>query len=252
MSSQFSVDLNCDLGESFGSWVIGNDEAILPYVSSANIACGFHAGDPSIMMKTIALARKHQVAIGAHPGFADLAGFGRREIQVSPKEVYALMVYQIGAISTCANVQGSALHHVKPHGALYNMAAKDTALADAIAHAIYDIDPTLILYGLSGSELVHAGKKRGLTVYQEVFADRTYQLDGTLTPRKAENAIITDHRQAVEQVLQMIKYGKVISLQGAEVPIQADTVCLHGDNLEAVHLAKEIYQALRNQNIAIP
>lgn len=251
MSSQFSVDLNCDLGEGFGSWITGNDEAILPYVSSANIACGFHAGDPSIMMKTIALALKHQVAIGAHPGFADLAGFGRREIHVSPKEVYALMVYQIGAISACASVQGGVLRHVKPHGALYNMAARDAALADAIAHAVYDVDPTLILYGLSGSEFIHAGQKKGLTIYQEVFADRTYQWDGTLTPRNQENAIIADHAQAVEQVIQMVKYGKVTSLQGVDVPIQADTICLHGDNLEAVHFAKEIYQALSDHNIAI-
>lgn len=251
MSSQLSVDLNCDMGESFGSWIIGNDEAILPYISSANIACGFHAGDPSIILKTVALALKYQVAIGAHPGFADLAGFGRREIQVSPREVYALTVYQIGAIAACAKAQGGMLHHVKPHGALYNMAVKDVDFADAITQAIYDTDPNLILYALSGSELIHAATKKGLPVYHEVFADRTYQLDGKLTPRTDEDAIIMDTRRAVEQVVNMVKYGKVNTLQGSEVFIQADTICLHGDHKGAVNFAKDIHQALRDENIAV-
>ena len=251
MSSQLSVDLNSDIGESFGSWIMGNDEAIIPYVSSVNIACGFHAGDPSVMMRTIALALKHRVAIGAHPGFADLSGFGRREMLIPPEEVYALMVYQIGALAACIQVQGGTLHHVKPHGALYTMAAKDAVMADAIAQAVYDLNPTLILYGLSGSELIEAGKRKGLSVYEEAFADRTYQLDGTLTSRKQENAVITDRHAAVQQVIHMVKHGKVTTVQGVEIPIRADTICLHGDNPQAVHFAEEIHHALKSQQIRI-
>lgn len=251
MSTQRNVDLNCDMGESFGAWIMGQDEAILPYVSSVNIACGLHAGDPSIMMATVALALKHHVRIGAHPGFADLPGFGRREMPISPNEAYALMVYQIGALSACVKTQGGILHHVKPHGALYNMAAKDARLADAIADAIHDTDPALVLYGLSGSELIRAGNRKGLSVYQEVFADRTYQPDGTLTSRKEAHALITDQSQAVNQTIQMVKFGKVTTVHGTDIPIQADTICLHGDNMAAVCFAKEIYEALSDHNIAI-
>lgn len=251
MNKQLTIDLNCDMGESFGAWTIGNDEAILPYVSAANIACGFHAGDPSTMMKTIQLALRYHVKIGAHPGFQDLVGFGRREIQATAKEVYELVVYQVGALAACAKVQQTTLKHVKPHGALYNMAARKPELADAIAAAVYAIDPSLILYGLSGSELIKAGRNKGLNVYSEVFADRTYQEDGTLTARSDKNALIHNPEQAAQQVLHMIRTGKVISLQGTEVDIQADTVCLHGDRPEAVQFARTIHQTLKDQAIRI-
>ncbi len=245
------IDLNCDIGESFGVWIMGNDEAILPYVSSVNIACGFHAGDPSTMMQTLALAAHYNVLIGAHPGFYDRQGFGRREMQVSPKEVYDLMVYQIGALMGCATAQGLSLHHVKPHGALYNMAARDARLADAIATAVYDVDPSLTLYGLSGSELTRAGLEKGLQVYHEVFADRTYMQDGTLMPRSDSRALIDDDKQAIEQVLRMVESGNVLSIEGTSVAILADTICLHGDNKKAVIFAKRIVEVLHDYDIEI-
>ncbi|RKO70872.1 LamB/YcsF family protein [Sphingobacterium puteale] len=251
MKKQLTIDLNCDMGESFGPWKMGDDEAVLPYVSAVNIACGFHAGDPSTMMKTIQLALKYKVKIGAHPGFQDLVGFGRREMQLTAREVYALVVYQVGALAACAKVQQTTLQHVKPHGALYNMAARKPELADAIAAAVYDIDPRLVLYGLSGSELIRAGRAKGLNVYREVFADRTYQQDGTLTPRSDKHALIHDPKQAAEQVVGMIKTGKVVSLQGTTVDIQADTICLHGDGEEAVQFARTVNQTLKDNQILI-
>jgi len=251
MKKQLTIDLNCDMGESFGPWKMGDDEAVLPYVSAVNIACGFHAGDPSTMMKTIQLALKYKVKIGAHPGFQDLVGFGRREMQLTAREVYALVVYQVGALAACAKVQQTTLQHVKPHGALYNMAARKPELADAIAAAVYDIDPRLVLYGLSGSELIRAGRAKGLNVYREVFADRTYQQDGTLTPRSDKHALIHDPKQAAEQVVGMIKTGKVVSLQGTTVDIQADTICLHGDGEEAVQFVRTVNQTLKDNQILI-
>ena len=251
MTSKYTVDLNCDMGESFGPWTMGNDKAILPYVSSVNIACGFHAGDPSTMMDTIQLATRYPIHIGAHPGFQDLQGFGRREIQTTAREVYGLMVYQIGALGACAKALGVSIKHVKPHGALYNMAARKRELAEAIAQAIYDVDSSLILFGLSGTESIKAGRDKGLTVYSEVFADRTYQEDGTLTPRSNVDAVIRDHKRAVEQVIGMVKAGKVQSLQGTEVGIRADTICLHGDNADAILFAKEINEKLKAEGIEI-
>jgi UPF0271 protein len=251
MSSTFTVDINCDLGESFGAYKLGNDEAILPYVTSANIACGFHAGDPSVMKKTVQLALKHNVAIGAHPGFPDLVGFGRRDMAVSPEEVYDMVVYQIGALSAFVQVQGAQLHHVKPHGALYNMAAVNAGLAQAIAEAVYHVHPKAILYGLAGSELIKTGKKIGLVVAQEVFADRTYQSDGTLTSRKQPNALITNQQEAVAQVLRMVKEGKVRSQQGTDVQIQANTICLHGDGAHALEFAKVLHQILTQEGITL-
>lgn len=251
MKKQLTIDLNCDMGESFGPWKMGDDEAVLPYASAVNIACGFHAGDPSTMIKTIQLALKYKVKIGAHPGFQDLVGFGRREMQLTAREVYALVVYQVGALAACAKVQQTTLQHVKPHGALYNMAARKPELADAIAAAVYDIDPRLVLYGLSGSELIRAGRAKGLNVYREVFADRTYQQDGTLTPRSDKHALIHDPKQAAEQVVGMIKTGKVVSLQGTTVDIQADTICLHGDGEEAVQFARTVNQTLKDNQILI-
>ncbi|WP_437918660.1 LamB/YcsF family protein [Sphingobacterium sp. LRF_L2] len=251
MESKLSVDLNCDLGEGFGQWTFGNDEQILPYISSANIACGLHAGDPSTIMKTIELALQHNVKIGAHPGLNDKDGFGRREIQVTPKEVYDLTVYQIAALAGCAKSLGTKLNHVKPHGALYNMAAKDSLLAKAICQAVYSFDPDLILYGLSGSLLVKEARSIGLQVFSEVFADRSYQQDGSLTPRSLHHAIIRDQNLVIDQVLKMVKFGKVESFDGHEIEIHADTICLHGDNMAAVELARAIATTLKQEKIEI-
>ncbi|WP_110113490.1 5-oxoprolinase subunit PxpA [Bacillus sp. CGMCC 1.16541] len=245
------VDLNCDLGESFGAYQIGNDEEILQYVTSANIACGFHAGDPSVMRKTVKLALEHNVAIGAHPGFPDLAGFGRRNMAVSPEEAHDLVMYQIGALSAFVQAEGGTLHHVKPHGALYNMAAVDASLSEAIAKAVYRVNPDVILYGLAGSELVKAGEKVGLQVANEVFADRTYQEDGTLTSRRLPNALITNDEEAVKQVVRMVKEGKVFTQQDKDISIKADTICIHGDGAHALAFARHITNTLRDEGIEI-
>ncbi|MBY0084238.1 LamB/YcsF family protein [Brevibacillus sp. M2.1A] len=246
-----SVDLNCDMGESFGAYRIGNDEAILRYVSSANVACGFHAGDPGTMRKTVQMALEAGVAIGAHPGFADLVGFGRRNMEISPEEAYDLVVYQIGALQGFVRAEGGVMHHVKPHGALYNMAATRPALAESIALAIYKVNPELVLYGLAGSELTRAGEKIGLATAHEVFADRTYQQDGTLTPRNQPNAMITDQQQSLQQVIRMVRDGLVLTQQGVDIPIQADTICIHGDGAHALEFAQSIREALLVAGIPI-
>jgi 5-oxoprolinase (ATP-hydrolysing) subunit A len=245
------VDLNCDFGESFGIYRLGEEKEILQYVTSVNVACGFHAGDPLVMRKTVQMALEQKVAIGAHPGFPDLLGFGRRNMAVTPEEAYAYVVYQIGALAAFVKAEGGTMSHVKPHGALYNMAAKDAALAEAIAKAVYDVDPTLILYGLAGSELIRAGKKIGLRTASEVFADRTYQQDGSLTPRSDPRALIVDEQEAVLQVLAMVKEKRVRSLQGIDVPIEAETICIHGDGKKAVLFAKRLYEALRKEGVDI-
>lgn len=238
------IDLNCDLGESFGAYSIGNDAAILPFVTSANIACGFHAGDPSVMRKTVQLALKNGVALGAHPGLPDLQGFGRRKIEISPQEAYDLVVYQIGALLGFIRAEGAWMQHVKPHGALYNMAAKDKNLAEAVANAVYDVNPELILFGLAGSELIWAGKKVGLKTSEEVFADRTYQPDGALTPRSQPDALIVDDAKAVSQVICMVQQKGVKATNGSWVDLKADTVCIHGDGAKALLFAKKIQDAL--------
>ncbi len=234
------VDLNCDMGESFGAYQMGNDEELFSSITSANIACGFHAGDPSTMHKTVKLAIQHGVGIGAHPGLPDLVGFGRREMQISSKEAYELMVYQMGALAAFIDAEGGKFQHVKPHGALYNMAAKNKALAEAIAEAVYHVNPNLVLFGLSGSEVIQAGKRLGLRTANEVFADRTYQQDGSLTPRNQAGAMITDEEMSVHQVIRMVKEGLVKSQQDVDIPIQADTICIHGDGAHAVAFAKKI------------
>jgi UPF0271 protein len=246
-----SIDLNCDLGESFGAYRMGADERILPYISSANIACGFHAGDPSVMRKTVKMALENQVAIGAHPGLPDLIGFGRRTMAISPEEAFDLIVYQVGALWAFVQAEGGRLHHVKPHGALYNMAAVNQKLSEAIAEAIYKVNPQLILYGLAGSELINAGNKLGLQTAQEVFADRTYQPDGTLTPRNLPHALLADPEQAARQVVRMVKDGKVRALSGEEISIPADTVCIHGDGPHAVAFVHTIREFLSKEGISI-
>ncbi|CAM4301031.1 UPF0271 protein [Pedobacter westerhofensis] len=250
-SDIYTVDLNCDMGESYGAFTMGSDEIILPFVTSANIACGFHAGDPAVMKKTVRQAIAKGVVIGAHPGLPDLQGFGRREMAVSPEEAYDLVVYQIGALAAFVKSEGGILHHVKPHGALYNMAAVNRELAAAIAEAVYKVEPGLILYGLSGSELIAEGAKAGLKVANEVFADRAYQQDGRLTSRKLADAMVTDDLLAISRVLRMVKEGKVKSQQGVDIDITVDTICIHGDGKHAVLFAEKIYTAFKKEGIAM-
>lgn len=245
------VDLNCDMGESFGSYQMGYDEEIIKSITSANIACGFHAGDPTMMRRTVRLAMNHSVSIGAHPGFDDLVGFGRRNMSLSPEEIYDLMIYQIGALNGFVTSEGGVLNHVKPHGALYNMAAKNKGMAEAIAEAIYKVNPEMILYGLSGSKLIEAGKRIGLRTANEVFADRTYQEDGTLTSRSLSGALINNEKDAILQVLKMVKQQKVKTTNGTEIPIVADTICIHGDGENAVRFAKDIYKALIENKVIV-
>lgn len=245
------IDLNCDLGESFGSYKLGNDELILNEVTSANIACGFHAGDAHVMNKTVLLAKEKGVAIGAHPGFHDIAGFGRREIPHTPGEITEMVLYQIGALSAFCRAHEVKLSHVKPHGALYNMAAKDQTIAKAIAKAVFLFDPHLLLYGLSGSELIKAGKEAGLKTVSEVFADRTYQNDGSLTSRNRENAIISETGLALAQVIQMIETNTVTSVDGQTIPLVAESVCVHGDNRHALLFAKALRENLTKKGVSV-
>lgn len=245
------IDLNCDMGESFGAYTLGNDQVILDYVSSANIACGFHAGDPTTMRETVKLALEKNVGIGAHPGFQDLAGFGRRHMAVSPQEVYDLIIYQIGALYGFVKAEGGSLKHVKAHGAMYNMAVTDAKISEAIAEAVYKVDPELVLFGLSGSEIIKAGDKIGLRTANEVFSDRTYQPDGTLTPRSQDNALITDPQEAIRQVIRMVKEQKVINTAGSETTLKADTICIHGDGKTAKEFARHISISLEEASIEI-
>ncbi|UII54356.1 LamB/YcsF family protein [Cytobacillus spongiae] len=245
------IDINCDMGESFGAYTLGRDKEILPFITSANIACGFHAGDPRTMRKTVQLALDHHVGIGAHPGLQDLVGFGRREMSISCEDVYDLVIYQVGALQAFVHAEGGSLQHVKPHGALYNLASKKQELADAIARAIYKINPKLILFGLANSELIRAGEKIGLPTASEVFSDRTYQKDGSLTSRKDPHALIHMEETAINQVIRMVKEQKVSSLQGIDVPIKAQTLCIHGDQDNAVAFARLISKQLRKNNIEI-
>jgi len=246
-----SIDLNCDIGEGFGPYVIQNQAEILQYVTSANIACGYHSGDPSIMHETVKLAIENNVKIGAHPGLPDLLGFGRRNMNISPREAYDMVVYQIGALQGFLTVFNEPMQHVKPHGALYNMAAKDQVLAEAIAQAVYDVSPQLILFGLSESELTKAGEKIGLKTAHEVFADRTYQNDGTLTPRSIENAIITDQNKSLEQILRFVEKNEAVSIQGDIIPLRADSICVHGDEEQALQFVKNIKQTLAKNTINV-
>lgn len=243
------IDLNSDLGESFGAYKIGYDEEILKCITSANIACGFHAGDPNVMHKTVKLALLNNVAIGAHPGMQDLVGFGRRNMKISPEEAYNMVIYQIGALYGFIKSEGGKMQHVKPHGALYNMAAKDSELARAIAEAVYKVDPELILFGLAGSQLIIQGEKIGIKTASEVFADRTYQIDGSLTPRSHAGAMVTDTDKAVIRVERMIKEGVVMCQQGEDIKIKADTICVHGDGEQALDFTRKIRKYLEKSGI---
>ena len=246
-----SVDLNCDLGESFGRYTLGLDEQVIPLVSSVNIACGMHAGDPVVMRKTVKLAADAGVAIGAHPGYPDLQGFGRRNMALSPDEAYAFVLYQIGSLAAFCKAAGVRLHHVKPHGQLYNTAAKDRALADAIAAAVADFDNGLVLIGLAGSQVIEAGRAAGLAVGEEFFADRNYTDDGALVPRAQENACITDEEFAVARVVQAVQTGRILSATGNEITVGADTICTHGDNAHALQFVSNLRTALAEAGVDI-
>lgn len=245
------IDLNCDMGESFGAWKMGDDAAIMPLITSANVAAGFHAGDPATIRDTVRLALKHGVAVGAHPSLPDLAGFGRRAMKVTAREVYDLVLYQGGAVAAFVRAAGATLQHVKPHGALYNMAAKDAALADAIAAAVKDLGDGVRLYGLAGSSMIEAAKRHGVAAVSEVFADRSYQRDGSLTPRDQPGAMLIDERAAVEQALSMVMQGKVRAVDGIDVPVEAGTLCLHGDQPGAVAFARALRAAFDERDIRV-
>jgi UPF0271 protein len=246
-----SVDLNCDMGESFGAWQMGRDAELMDYVSSINVACGFHAGDASIIRKTVEVAIKKEVAIGAHPSFPDLQGFGRRAMSLSAQEVFDIVLYQVSALKGICEAFGTTLHHVKPHGALYNQAAKDAKLAEAIVKAVKAVGEDLILYGLSNSFLISEAEKINLKTASEVFADRTYQANGTLTPRTEPDALIHDRRQAVSQVLEMIREQSVTAVTGEKVSLKSETVCIHGDGENALEFAMAIHQKLIEKGISI-
>lgn len=247
----YKVDLNSDLGESFGNYKIGLDEEVIKYVTSANVACGWHAGDPMVMEKTTQMAKMHGVGLGAHPGFLDLMGFGRRNLVATPEEVKAYIKYQLGALMAFAKAQGIRVQHVKPHGAMYNMAAKDKVLAKAIAEAVYEVDKNIILLALANSEMVKVGIQVGLKVANEVFADRAYNRDGTLVSRKLEGAVIHDADLAIARVVRMVKEGKVTAITGEDIPIHAQSICVHGDNPEAVEFAKRIRSKLEEEGIEV-
>jgi UPF0271 protein len=247
----YQVDLNCDLGESFGAYKIGMDEEVIPYISSANIACGYHAADPMVMDRTVQLAAQHHVMAGAHPGFPDLMGFGRRNLNVSSSEAKAYVMYQVGALDAFCKAHGVKLQHVKPHGALYNMAGKDHALALAICEGIQAVNPELILLGLSGSQMLLAAEEIGLKAAREVFADRAYEEDGSLVARTKAGAMIEDEDLAVARVIRMVKEGTVETVTGKEIPIQADSVCVHGDGPKALAFVKKIRAALEHEEIRI-
>ena len=230
------IDLNCDMGESFGAYSIGNDESVMRSITSANIACGFHAGDPSVIRRTIRLALASGVAIGAHPGFPDLIGFGRREMKATPAEVEDFVLYQISAVAGLAATEGARLQHVKPHGALYNLAARDADISAAIARGVAAYDRSLILFGLAGSEVLVAGRAVGLRVAAEAFADRAYEPDGSLASRRKAGSIIHDPDRVVSRVLQMVLDGTVEAADGSTVTIAAETICVHGDTQGAEQL----------------
>jgi UPF0271 protein len=246
-----AVDLNCDMGESTAIQKIGADELIMPLISSANIACGFHGGDPEVIAATIDLAKKNQVAIGAHPSFPDQENFGRKEMELDPQAIRKIIIYQVSAMIGMAASMNAVLTHVKPHGALYNMAARRQDYAEAVANAVMTIDPKLVLFGLAGSKMLSVAAEIGLTTCAEVFADRSYQDDGSLTPRSQPGAMIKDVQQAVQQVVGMVKEGRVRSMNGRWIELKADTVCIHGDTPGAAEYAKAIRHGLEEAGIII-
>ena len=247
----YRVDLNSDLGESFGAYTIGCDDKVLPLVTSANVACGFHASDPVVMKKTVEMASNAGIQVGAHPGFPDLMGFGRRNMSVTPEEAKAYTLYQLGAMNGFCRAVGMTMQHVKPHGALYNMAGKDYALAAGICEAVREFDPELIVLALSGGELLRCAQDMGLRAASEVFADRAYEEDGSLVNRRKEGAMITDEDLAIERVIRMIKEQKVTAITGRDIGIKADSICVHGDGPKALAFVQKIREALKAENIEL-
>ncbi len=245
------IDLNSDLGESFGAWTMGQDAGLMASITSANVACGFHAGDPGVMRRTIALARQHGVAVGAHPGFPDLVGFGRRELQATADEVEDFVLYQVAALAGMAAAAGVKLQHVKAHGALYNMAARNRDLAAAIARGTAAVDPGLVLLGLPGSELLREGVKAGLKVAAEVFADRAYEPDGSLASRRKERSVLHDPDEVVARAIRMARSGEVVALDGTTLHLDAHTICVHGDTPGAAVLAQRIRGGLETAGITV-
>ena len=234
------IDINSDVGESFGAYTIGHDAGLMRSITSANIAAGFHGGDPSVLRETIRQAKTHGVAVGAHPGFPDLVGFGRRELNVTPKEAEDFVLYQVAAVAGVAAAEGVAMQHVKPHGALFNMAVRNAELAAAIARGVAAFDRSLILFGLPGSEILNAGRQAGLRVAAEVFADRAYEPDGTLASRRKPGSVIHDADAVVARAVRMVKEKNVVAIDGSVVPLEADTICVHGDTPGSDQLAAKI------------
>lgn len=254
MSQRKKIDLNADVGESFGNYGLGLDEEVIPLITSANIACGFHAGDPSVMRRTIRLARQNRVAVGAHPGLPDLIGFGRRYMEVSLEEIKDYVTYQVGALQAFANAEGLELQHVKPHGALYNMAVRNVAIWEAMADVLAGMNRDIILVALAGpgrKELEAIGAHYGIRIAFEFFGDRAYNPDGSLVSRQEPGAVIQDHQLVAERILKMVKEGKVVSKDGVEIEFIADTICVHGDNPAAVTLAKKNREVLLASGIEI-
>lgn len=239
------LNLNADLGESFGPWKMGSDGAMLGIVNSANVACGYHAGDPAVMLKTVALARDNGVSVGAHPGFPDLQGFGRRRMDIPADELEAMLIYQIGALEACAKAQGLRVTHVKPHGALSNIACADRKVADAIARAVKRLDPTLILLAPAASQMILAGREQGLPIVEEVFADRAYLDDGNLVPRSQPGAMIHGAEASLAHVMRMVEEQALVSITGKRIPVRPQSICVHGDNAEAVATAKALREGLQ-------
>ena len=238
------LNLNADLGESFGPWMMGRDDAMLRIVNSANVACGYHAGDPMVMINTVGLAKAHEVSVGAHPGFPDLQGFGRRRMDIPLSELEAMLIYQIGALDACARAQGMRVTHIKPHGALSNIACAERKIADAIARAIYCLDPTLVLLAPAASQLIAAGRDKGLPVVEEIFADRAYLDDGNLVPRSQPGAMVHGAEASLQHVMRMVEESALISINGKRIPVKPQSICVHGDNADAVATAQAIRDGL--------
>lgn len=245
----YVVDLNSDLAESFGAYRIGMDEDVIPCITSANLACGFHASDPVVMERSVRLCKECEVAVGAHPGFPDLQGFGRRNMNIPPDDIKAMVQYQIGALSAFCKAEGIKIQHVKPHGALYNMAAKDKSIAEAICRAIIAIDPAMYVMAQAGSQMQVAARDMDIKVIREVFADRAYEEDGTLVARSKPGAMITDEELAIKRVITMIKEGKVRAITGKEIGIAADSVCVHGDGSKALLFVQKLNCAFNEEGI---
>lgn len=249
-----AIDLNSDVGESFGNYKLGMDEDVIPLISSANVACGYHAGDPAVMRQTVALAHQHGVGLGAHPGLPDLVGFGRRNMDVTLEEIKDFVAYQIGALQAVAALQGARLQHVKPHGALYNMAVRNPAIWDAVADVMSRLDERLILYVLAGSdrrELEAIGQRRGIRIAFEFFADRAYNTDGSLVSRKLPGAVVHDHEAVAAKVVKLVQEGTVKAIDGSEIALKAETICVHGDNPQALALVRTIRATLGAAGVGI-